>query len=73
MGLGQSSSVVMGGWVRAILPCPYLAEDLTIQTLPTRSLAVAMGEGKFITKKVDLRVSVAETVLIADHLPWTAE
>lgn len=71
MELDQSSSVAMGGWVRAILPCPSLAEDLTIQTLPTRGLAVAM-EGKFITKKVDPQVSVAEMVMMEDHLPWTA-
>ena len=71
MGLGQSSSVVMGGWVRAILPCPYLAEDLTLQTFPTRDLAVAMVESKFTTKKGDPRVSAAEVVMKEDHLPWT--
>jgi hypothetical protein len=61
----------MDGWVRAILPCPYRAEDVTIQTLFTRGLAAVM-EGKFITKKVDPRVSVVEVVMKEDHLPWTA-
>jgi len=59
-----------GVWVRAVLPCPYRAEELTIQTLPTRGLAAAM-ESKFITKKVDPRISVAEMVILADHLPLT--
>ena len=72
MGLGQSSSVAMGGWVRAILPCPYQAEDLTIQNLPILGLAGSMGESKFITEKVDPGVSVVEVVMKEDHLPWTA-
>ena len=72
MGLGQSSIVAMGDWVQAILPCRYQAEDLTIQNLPIRGLTVSMGESKFITRKVDSRVSVVEVVMKEDHLPWTA-
>ena len=71
MGPGQSSTVAMGDWVQAILPCPYPAGDLAIQTLPIQGLAVAMGESKFIAKNPDPRVSVAEVVLKEDHLPQT--
>ena len=71
MGLGQFSSVAVSGRVRALLPCPYQAEDLTMQDLPIRGLAVSMGDSKFITEKVDPRVSVAEVVMKEDHLPWT--
>jgi hypothetical protein len=62
----------MGGQVRAILPCPYQAEELTIQNLPIRGLAVSMGERKFITEKVDPRVSVVEVVMKEDQLPRIA-
>ena len=72
MGLGQSSTVATGDWVRAMLPCPYQAEDLTRQNLGIRSLAVLMGKSKFITEKVGPRVSAAEVVMKEDHLPWTA-
>ncbi len=72
MGLGQSSIVATGDWVRAMLPCPYQAEDLTKQNLTIRGLAVSMGESKSITEKADPQVSVAEVVMKEDHLPWTA-
>jgi hypothetical protein len=72
MGLGQSSIVATGDCVRGMLLCPYQAEDLTRQNLPIRGLAVLMGESKFITKKVDSRVSVVEVVVKEDHLLWTA-
>jgi hypothetical protein len=71
MGLDQSSSVAMSGWVQAIFPCPYPAGDPAIQNLPIRGLAVAMGESRFITKKAGPRVSAAEMVMIADHLQST--
>ena len=72
MGLGQSSIVATGDWTRAILPCPYRAEDLTRQNLGIRGLAVWMGRSKFITEKVGPRVSAAELVMKEGLLPWTA-
>jgi hypothetical protein len=58
----------MGDWAQAILPCPGQAEDLTMQNLPIRGLAVPMGECKLIIKKVTPRVSLVEVAMKENHL-----
>ena len=67
-----SSSAAMGGGAREILLCPCQAEDLPLENLPIRGLAVPMDECKsIIIKKEDPRVSVAEAAMKEDHLPRT--
>jgi hypothetical protein len=64
--LGQSLSAAAGEWVRATLPCPYLAGDLTVHALSTRGLAAVL-KGELNTGEVSLRVSTAGMVPGAYH------
>jgi len=64
--LGQSLSAAVGEWVRATLPCPYLAGDLTMHAPPTRGLA-AVPKDELNTGEVSLRVSAAGMVIGVDH------